>query len=132
MITNVFLAGPMLNVLNMNAEAFRVAASALRTNIHYKVWNPIEDDWEHGFDPRGYGTEEEMKARMFDFRAAYARNVERLCTWADAVAVLPRWDHSDGAKAQVMIAWRLTIPCYSWKNLAAFGLEAPQLQRRKW
>jgi hypothetical protein len=62
-LTNVFLAGPMLNVLNMNAEQFRLAASALRTNTTFKVWSPIEDDWEHGFDPRGYGTEEEMAQR---------------------------------------------------------------------
>lgn len=131
-MTNVFLAGPMLNVLNMNAEQFRLAASALRTNINFTVWSPIEDDWEHGFDPRGYGTEEEMAQRCFDFRAAFARNVERLCSWANVVAVLPRWEMSDGAKSQVMIAWRLHIPAYSWKNLAAFGLDAPQLQRRKW
>lgn len=131
-MTNVFLAGPMRDVLNMNAEAFKVAASALRTNMHYDVWSPIEDDWDHGFDPRGYGTDEEMAQRCFDFRAAYARNVERLCTWANAVAVLPRWDKSEGALTQVMIARRIGVPCYSWKNLAAFGLEAPQLQRRAW
>lgn len=131
-MTNVFLAGPMLNVLNMNAEAFRLAASALRTNMHFTVWNPIEDDWEHGFDPRGYGTEEEMAARMFDYRAAMARNVERLCTWADAVAVLPRWELSDGAKIQVLLARRLHIPAYSWKNLAAGGLDMPQLVWRAW
>lgn len=131
-MTNVFLCGPMLNVLNMNAEQFRLAASELRASDGFEVWNPIEDDWEHGFDPRGYGTEEEMQARMFDFRAAYARNVARLCTWADAVAVLPRWEMSDGARAQVMIAWRLHIPCFTWKNLVGFGLGSPRLQRRNW
>ena len=130
-MTNVFLAGPMLNVLNMNAEAFRMASHALRGS-GYEVWNPIEDDWDHGFDPRGYGTVLEMAERRFDFRAAYARNVARLCTWANAVAVLPRWEMSDGAKAQVMIAWRLDIPCYTWKNLAAGGLDMPQLKRRQW
>lgn len=129
----VFLAGPMLNVLNMNAEQFRMASTSLRGSKYgFEVWNPIEDDWEHGFDPRGYGTEEEMADRMFDYRAAMGRNVERLCTWADAVAVLPRWEMSDGAKAQVMIAWRLHIPCFTWKNLAAGGMDMPQLVRRQW
>jgi hypothetical protein len=131
-VTNVFLAGPMRNVLNMNAEQFRLAASALRTNVTFDVWSPIEDDWEHGFDPRGYGTAVEMAERMFDFRAAFARNVNRLCTWANVVAVLSRWEKSDGAKAQVMIARRLDIPCYTWKNLAAGGLDMPQITWRQW
>jgi hypothetical protein len=121
----------MLNVLNMNAEAFREWTGKLR-KAGFEVWNPIEDDWDHGFDPRGNGTEEEIAARLFDYRAAYARNVERLCTWADAMAVLPRWEHSEGATSQVHIAWRLHIPVYTVANLAAFGLDCPQLVRRLW
>ncbi len=127
----VFLAGPMLNVMNMHAELFREWTHKLREAGH-EVWSPIEYDWDHGFDPRGTGFEENFEQRRFDYRKAYADAVMQLCTWADVLAALPRWERSEGASSQVHIAWKLHIPCYGVANFTAFGKDAPPLDRKLW
>ena len=130
-MTVVYLAGPMHNVLNCNAEFFREWKHKL-TAKNFTVETPLDYDYDHSFDPRGYGTDEDYAARMFDMRKAMAYSMEFICTKADVLAVLPRWERSDGAHAQVLVAWRMHLPAYTVANLEAFGLEAPRLARKNW
>ena len=129
MAINVYLCGPMRNCMNHNAEAFRAAEHEL-VAAGFTVESPLHYDWDHNFDVRGTGFEEDDAPRMFNIRAAFAASFEYICLKADALAVLPHWERSDGAQAQVLTAWRMHVPCYAAGNLAAFGLDGPQLQRR--
>lgn len=131
MVTHVYLAGPMRNCLNHNVELFKEWTGKLML-AGFTVMAPHIYAFEHCFDVRGTGFEEDDAPRMYDIRAAFAASFEYICLTADALAVLPRWEHSDGAKAQVLTAWRMHVPCYTASNLAGFGLEAPQLVRRNW
>lgn len=130
-MTSVYLSGPMLNWMNHNVEAFKDWTAKLR-EAGYVVESPHEYDRDHGFDPRGTGFVEDEIVRRFDMRAAMAYSVNWICTQADAVAVLDKWERSEGATAQVHIAWRVRIPVFSVHNLLLWGLEAPQTYPKAW
>lgn len=128
-MTVVYLAGPMRNCLNHNTELFRLWQARLRAE-GFTVETPLDYDFDHGFDPRGTGFEEDDAPRMLDMRRAMAYSMDFICTKADCLAVLPGWERSVGAHAQVLVAWRMHLPVYSAPNLWGFGLEAPQTEPR--
>lgn len=130
-MTVVYLAGPCRNCLNHNAEKFRLWKSKLEDK-GFTVETPLDYAFEHNFDVRGTGYEEDDAPRMFDMRKAMAYSMDFICTKANCLAVLDGWERSDGTHAQVLVARRVHVPCYTVANLAAFGLEAPQLQRKNW
>lgn len=105
----IYLAGPMRGYENFNFPAFIAAAKELRAAGH-EVFNPAERDTaEWGEITSLRGDEEEfakqvglsaldMKRRVFYFDSRY------ITTQADAVAVLPGWERSLGAQAEVALA----------------------------
>ena len=90
----VYLSGPMRGIPEFNFPQFHDATEWLRLQDHI-VFNPAE---------HSYPTE--------DLRAAFSRDTEWLCGWADAVALLPGWHNSKGAKAECALALALGLEVY--------------------
>ena len=85
--TKVYLAGPMSGLPHLNFPAFDAAAKNLRGK-GYVVFNPteIEDNMSKN-----------IKALAFE-------EITWICTEAEAVAMLPGWENSKGARAEHAIA----------------------------
>lgn len=101
----VYLAGPMRGRPQHNFPGFRAAARYLRRR-GYIVVSPAEHDLEQGFDPK-----RSLEEQNFDLRAALAWDLQQVLA-ADAVVVLPGWQHSNGALAEVATARAAGIPSY--------------------
>jgi len=97
----LYLAGPMRGYPEYNFPAFHAAAAELRAQGH-EVFSPAERDLnEDGFNPK---TDEAKPLRyymLFDLPAVLK---------SDAVAVLPGWEKSTGAKLEVHVARVCGIP----------------------
>lgn len=87
----LYLAGPMSGLPDFNYPAFNAAAEKLR-EAGYEVENPAEHDLQAGLPWQVY------------LRHAIKRLMD-----CDAVATLPAWEHSKGARLEVLIAERLAM-----------------------
>lgn len=85
----VYLAGPMTGLPDLNFPAFHVAAASLRAS-GYEVVSPAEIN----SDPSA------------GWIASMRRDIPELCT-CDAIALLPGWESSKGAKLELHIARQL-------------------------
>lgn len=102
--TRCYVAGPMRGIPEFNFPAFHAAADALRA-IGCIVFNPAERDNEHhGTDiSKGNATGDEAIAAAqhgFNLREALGADMAWICAEADAIAMLPGWQNSKGAKAE--------------------------------
>ena len=100
----VYVAGPMRGIPEFNFPAFNAATEALR-KLGCTVFNPAERDNEaHGTDiskGNARGCEEQAtKDHGFNLRDALGDDLAFICKHADAVALLPGWLYSKGAKAE--------------------------------
>lgn len=100
----IYLAGPMRNIPLFNYPAFHAAAARLRNQGH-EVFSPAERDIErHGVDiSEGNMAGDEAQAAEvhgFNLREALRDDCEFICLHADAIAMLPGWERSKGAKAE--------------------------------
>jgi hypothetical protein len=108
----VYLAGPMRGYPQFNFPAFHAAAAHLRAQGH-EVFNPAErDEAEHGKDVSNSATGSlaDVAHTGFDHRAAMKADTAWICDHADAVFVLPGWQNSKGATAEVALAECLGLP----------------------
>lgn len=106
----LYLAGPMTGLPDFNYPAFFVAADALR-QAGYVVLNPAEI----GVHPTWTWT---------DYMRA---GLETLTTYAEAIAVLPGWERSRGARIEVRIARKFGLrvhTVFTWQVLAPLGTAA--------
>lgn len=99
---NVYIAGPMTGLPQFNFPAFDRAAEALES-LGHTVFNPAQMDRDVGFDPN------ESEASADFLRDALRRDLSAICTHADAIAMLPGWERSDGAKIEWALATRLGL-----------------------
>lgn len=94
----------MRGIPEFNFPAFNAAADRLRFDGH-EVFNPAEKDNErHGKDI-SKGNEsgcEKVAAEQhgFNLRVALGDDLAWICAEADAIALLPGWENSKGAKAE--------------------------------
>lgn len=88
---NIYLAGPMRGYDELNFPAFRAAAADLRAKGHL-VFDPSEN-----------------AAPDADIRQCMAVDTAWICAHADAVALLPDWEKSRGARAERMLAEAIGI-----------------------
>lgn len=114
----VYVAGPMRGIAEFNFPAFHAAAAYLRAEGH-QVFNPAERDIEHhGVDiSKGNATGDEALAAAthgFNLREALKDDLEFICLHADAVAVLPGWENSKGAQAEVATAYALGLRVFKY------------------
>lgn len=109
----IYLAGPMRGIPYFNFPAFHAAAKELRDAGHF-VFSPAErDQREHG---EGFGMDnitgdEKFAAAThgFSLRKALAEDLSWICLEADAIALLPGWGDSKGAKAEYRTALALGL-----------------------
>ena len=103
----VYIAGPMRGVPHFNFPAFDAAKSYL-IGLGYEVWSPADFDRElDGFDP--YKAEYETAEgcadfpKTMDFDDVVLRDLTAV-TLCDAIALLPGWEKSKGAVAEIAVA----------------------------
>ena len=109
----IYVAGPMRGIPEFNFPAFNAATARLRADGHI-VFNPAERDNErHGVDiSKGnvLGCEDLAATEHgFDLRVALGEDLAFICAHADAVAVLPGWENSKGANAEIATARALGL-----------------------
>jgi hypothetical protein len=109
----IYLAGPMRGIPEFNFPAFHKAAEYLRS-LGHEVFSPAEKDNErHGADiSAGNLTGDEAEAAKkygFNLREALGVDLAWICAHAEAVAVLPGWENSKGAKAEKATAEALGL-----------------------
>lgn len=105
----IYIAGPMTGYPSYNFPAFDAADRAL-TQAGWETLNPAQMDRDEGFDPdRDTPTREWLDEAM-------QRDLDALMA-ADAIALLPGWEESTGAKGEYGLAkWR-HIPAYSLPDM---------------
>lgn len=104
----IYVSGPMRSIKQFNFPAFFSAERELRAAGH-EVFNPARHDMDNGFDPADMTGNENLAATGFDLRAALGTDLAYITANADAVAVLPGWENSAGAKAEVATAEALGL-----------------------
>jgi len=95
----VYIAGPMRGIEDFNFAAFDEAAHELR-KAGYEVFSPADRDREAGFDPKDVKT---GISRAF-LREAMAADTGYICREADAIALLPGWQNSEGSQIELMLS----------------------------
>ena len=107
-MNRLYLAGPMTGLPDYNYPAFFAAADALR-QTGYDVLNPADIGQHPTWTWADY-----MRVGL-----------KTLTTQAEAVAVLPGWEHSTGARLEVRTAQRRGLRVHTvstWHTLAPFFL----------
>lgn len=113
----IYVAGPMRGIPEFNFPKFNRVTKALRAMGH-EVFNPAERDIERhgGVDiSKGNAAGDEtvaVKEHGFSLRVALGEDLAWICAEADAVALLPGWQRSKGAKAEKATAEALGLPTY--------------------
>jgi hypothetical protein len=110
----IYLSGPMRGYENFNFPAFDAAAEYLRANGH-EVFNPADKDRER--DPTGISwiskTGDICEAEAsghFNRRVAIRDDLNWIMDHANAIALLPGWEKSKGANAELWLARFLDLP----------------------
>jgi len=107
----IYLARPMTGIPHFNYPAFNAAAAFLRS-LGHSVFNPAEHDLEtYGKDiSNADGCAKTAAAEHgFDRRAALKADLTWICDNADAIAMLPGWTNSSGARAENALAVALGL-----------------------
>lgn len=97
----IYLAGPMRGYPLYNFAAFFAAAMHLREMGH-EVINPAEMDMGRGFNPSL--PLDDPNQIQFDMKSTLKKDFEEILLKAEAVAFLPGWRNSTGAKAERVVA----------------------------
>ena len=107
---NIYLAGPMRGYPRFNFPAFDFAAAKLRAEGH-EVFSPAERDRTiHGTKLEDNAAGDERlaeKAVGFSLREALAADtayIAYIARTADTIALLPGWEKSSGANAELALA----------------------------
>ena len=103
----VYIAGPMSGLPELNHPAFFEVAEAFEEG-GWEVFNPAE------LDETVYGNVENTIEAMEEdretfLRAALSVDLSWICEEADAIAMLPGWEKSYGARAEHATAVALDL-----------------------
>ena len=98
----VYIAGKMRGVPLFNFPKFDRAAEEFRS-LGWRVISPAEMDRERGFDPTTLGTDLSEGVSPAFLKDAILRDLTAIidCT---ALALLPGWETSAGAKVELALA----------------------------
>lgn len=108
----IYVAGPMRGYPHWNFDAFANATWHLRGRYRITVIDPSEMDMMQGFDPFVV-TEEEFTRQ--DWHAAMRRDFRRILE-CDGIALLPGWEKSEGAKAELFVARTIGIEVFLYDH----------------
>lgn len=99
----------MRGIPDFNFPAFFKAAELLRDQGHV-VFNPAErDTLVHGPLESPTGDHKDIARTGFTLREALAADLGWICREADAIALLPGWENSRGARAEKAVAEGLDL-----------------------
>ena len=112
----IYLAGPMRGIPDFNHPAFAKVTARLRAGGHH-VFSPAENDmatFGREFVSNETGSEDVAAAKIKMTPMELRRHVFEvdftwICQHADAVALLPGWKRSAGAKAEKAAAEALGL-----------------------
>lgn len=125
----VYLSGAMRGIPQFNFPAFLDAeddiADAFGDVVH--VFSPAKRDLENGFYPFDYTGHEDLSLLGFDLREALEIDMAFITSTADAVVVLPGWEQSSGARAEVLTAAALGLPVFELADFCVHGFNADPL-----
>jgi len=106
----------MTGYADLNHPAFYAAEEDLKSKWH-EVINPARMDEELGLDPhRGV-----MEPAFL--KDAVKRDLEAVMA-CDGIALLPEWEKSKGARAELAVAQWLGKPAYLYPSMVEFGKES--------
>lgn len=97
----IYIAGPMTGLPLFNFPAFDKAAEILADAGH-EVFNPAQMDRDVGFDPSSASVSSAF------LRDALRRDLSAICE-VDAIAMLPGWEKSGGARVEWSLACHLGL-----------------------
>lgn len=106
----IYIAGPMTGYPEFNFPAFDAAEMALRCQ-GWDVISPAQMDREVGFNAATDKPDENWLAD------AMKRDIAAIVNRADAIAMLPGWERSTGAKAEFALAKWKHIPAYLYPSM---------------
>jgi hypothetical protein len=115
--TKVYLAGPMRGIPEFNFPLFLAVGEYLEREWNFEVFNPAQHDIDRGFDFSGYDGTEDLSDTGFDLRQSLGDDLEFVAREADLVVVLPGWEQSKGARAEVSTALALSIPVVEYVEM---------------
>lgn len=107
----IYLAGPMRGIPNFNFPAFDYAAAKLRAR-GFTVFSPAERDREvYGaeIEHNPTGDEQKVTNSACTINDCMAADCEWICRNADAIALLPGWEKSSGANAELALSKALGL-----------------------
>jgi hypothetical protein len=101
---SIYLAGPMRGYPEYNFPEFLRFGEQLKKK-GFNVFNPAERDTiQDGFDPK------KDTAKSLKWYMSY--DLPAVCN-SDAIAVMPGWEHSQGARLEVHVAREIDIPVFN-------------------
>lgn len=100
-----YLSGKMRGLPGRGFDLFEAGAKLL-TQKGWRCISPAALDTQLGFDPHI----ERDDIEQFD-RERFRHDFTVLLT-ADAIALLPNWQHSRGARAELLVARMIGLPVY--------------------
>jgi nucleoside 2-deoxyribosyltransferase len=98
----LYLAGPMRGIKGNNREAFNEARNTLR-DMKHEVFCPSEMTDTLVFQK---GNTSLRNVMMLD--------LDWICRYAEGMVMLPGWNISKGALAEIHLAWAIGIPAYNY------------------
>lgn len=103
-LKRIYVSGPMTGRPDHNFAAFHAAAARLR-DAGFEVVNPAEN----------FGGRTDLP------RETYLRADVILVAQCEAIAMLPGWEESRGAKLEYLLARELSMPVYDAETLQPLG-----------
>lgn len=107
----------MTGLPEYNFPAFDKAADIL-TSTGHEVFNPAQNDRDHGFDAAGLQGDEAERLG-FSLRRALKQDLSWICDHAEALVLLAGWERSKGVRAEMALAEALGIPTYELESMTA-------------
>lgn len=107
----VYLAGPMRGYANFNFPAFDYAAARLRA-AGFEVFSPAERDraaYGAEIENNPTGDESKVTNAACTIEDCMAADCEWICRNAQLIALLPGWQKSSGANAEVALGRALGL-----------------------
>lgn len=111
-----YIAGPMRGYEKFNFDAFDAARDRGKV-LGWDICSPADMDREMGFD----GTQS-IENFKFNLKAAIIRDIIAVCG-CNAIALLPNWENSSGARVELAAAQFLGLPvlnAFDFKPMLAF------------
>jgi hypothetical protein len=118
--SKAYLAGPMRGIPDFNFPAFITATDYLRV-VGWEVFNPAERDIQHGFRWAGLTGHEDLSKLGFSLRDALGDDLAFITKEADAIVLLPGWESSKGAAAELATARALGLAAYTYDPAGSKG-----------